>query len=272
MKNAAKVAALSLLVVLTLAGCFKGKVDLTLNSDNTIDGSMVMAIQKGLGDTLGMSDEDILAEMTGDLGDDFDGAKVEDYVEEGTDGEAGFIGKKVTFENQPLDKFQSDEDGSDISITREGDLFIVDGTWDTEDATGDTEGMDPGTLGASFTFSVTFPGEVTDSNGTVEGNTVTWDLLDPPATMHAEGKATAGGNFPWGLLVIALGVLIIAAVVVMIVVRSRGKKQPDPELEPAAAVPAVAYDPASAAPVVEPEPVVEAPAEGESAPEDPAAR
>ena len=219
MKNAAKVAALSLLVIVTLAGCFKGKVDLTLNSDNTIDGTMVIAIQSGLGESLGMSDDDILGEMTGDVSDEFDGAKVEDYDKD------GFIGKKYTFENQPLDAFQGDSDGSDISITREGDTFIVDGTWSTDDAGTDTEGMDPAALGASFTFSVTFPGGVTDSNGTVsdDGNTVTWDLLDPPDTLHAEGKATTGGS-PWAWLVIGLGILIIAAVIVVVVVRSRAKK------------------------------------------------
>ena len=218
MKNAAKVAALSLLVIVTLAGCFKGKVDLTLNSDNTIDGTMVVAIQAGIGESLGMSDDDLLGQMTGDVSGEFDGAKVEDYDED------GFIGKKYTFENQPLDSFKGDSDGSDISITRDGDKFIVDGTWSTDDGT-DTEGMDPATMGASFTFSVTFPGGVTESNGTVsdDGNTVTWDLLDPPDTLHAEGKATTGGS-PWAWLVIGLGVLIIAAVIVTVVVRSRAKK------------------------------------------------
>lgn len=254
MKNAAKVAALSLLVIVTLAGCFKGKVDLTLNSDNTIDGTMVIAIQSGLGESLGMSDDDILGEMTGDVSDEFDGAKVEDYDED------GFIGKKYTFANQPLDAFKGDSDGSDISITREGDTFIVDGTWSTDDAGTGTEGMDPAALGASFTFSVTFPGGVTDSNGTVsdDGNTVTWNLLDPPDTLHAEGKATTGGS-PWAWLVIGLGILIIAAVIVVVVVRSRAKKV---ETVPYTAEPA-AVEPVAAA--------AEEPATQPQAPEDPAA-
>jgi len=264
MKNAAKVAALSLLVIATLAGCFKGKVDLTLNSDNTIDGSMVIAIQSGIGESLGMSDEDLLKELNSD-GSGIEGAKESDYNEE------GFVGKKYTFENEPLDSFQNSEDGSDISITREGDNFIVDGTWDTEDA--DTEGMDPGAMGAEFTFSVTFPGKVSDHNGELseDGKTVTWNLLDPPATLHAEGKATEGGS-PWAWLVIGLGVLIIVAVIVVVIVRSRSKKAAVPALADAPVAPAVEAGSAPAEFSPEPvavatsEPVAETPAESVAEP------
>ncbi len=108
---------------------------------------MIIAIQSGIGESLGMSDADLLEQLGSD-DPGIDGATESDYDED------GFIGKKYTFENQPLDSFQNSEDGSDISITREGDTFVVDGTWDTED-TQDTEGMDPATMGAEFAFSVT---------------------------------------------------------------------------------------------------------------------
>lgn len=241
MKTAAKVAAVSVLVLLTLTGCFKGKVDLSLNSDNTIDGTMLIAIQSGIGESFGSSDEEILGELTGDVGSDLEGATSEDYSEE------GFIGKKYTFKNQPLDAFSSGDDGSDISITREGDSFVVDGAWDTDDT--DTGGVDLTSLGAEFTFAVTFPGKVSDHNGELsnDGHTVTWNLLDPPATLHAEGGATTGGS-PWAWLVIGLGVLIIAAVVVVVVVRSRGKKTAAEAALPAAAAPALASEAPAGAP------------------------
>ena len=70
MKNSLKALALSLLAVATLAGCFKVSVDLTLNENDTINGSMVVAIQKGVGDSLGMSDEDMLAELSNEIGED----------------------------------------------------------------------------------------------------------------------------------------------------------------------------------------------------------
>jgi hypothetical protein len=222
MKSALKITALSLLVVATLAGCFKGKVDLTINSDDTVDGTMLIAIQSGIGDSLGMSDDDLLGEMTGDVSGDLEGATVEDYNED------GYLGKLYSFENQPLDAFDSGDDGSDISITREGDKFIVDGTWSTEDT--DTGGMDPAALGAEFTFSVTFPGKVSDSNGTVsdDGKTVTWNLLDPPDTLHAEGKAVDGGSNMLWILIAVIALLVVAAVVItLLVVRKRGAKAVD---------------------------------------------
>jgi len=219
MKSALKITALSILVVVTLAGCFKGKVDLTINSDDTIDGSMLIAIQSGIGDSLGMSDDDLLGEMTGDVSGDLEGATVKDYSED------GYIGKLYSFENQPLDSFDSGDDGSDVSITREGDTFIVDGTWNTEDT--DTGGMDPAALGAEFTFAVTFPGKVSDANGTIsdDGKTVTWNLLDPPATLHAEGKAVDNSSNMLWILLAAIALLVVAAVVItLLVVRKRGSK------------------------------------------------
>lgn len=220
MKNALRITAISLLVVATLAGCFKGKVELTVNENNTIDGQMLIAVQAGIGDSLGMSDDELLDQMTSDTSEDFEGATVTDYNED------GYIGKVTTFTNQPLDTFKGETDGSDISITREGDTFVVDGTWSTEDA--DTEGMDPATMGAEFTFSMTFPGAVTESNGTVseDGKTVTWDLLDPPDTIHAEANATGGSSFPVLLIVlIVVGIAVIAAVITtLLVLRKRGRR------------------------------------------------
>jgi len=277
MRNAMKVAALSLLVVVTLAGCFKAKVDLTLSSDDTISGTMLVALQSGIGESLGGSDEEILGQLTEGLGGDLDGATVEDYSEE------GYIGKVFSFKDQPLDAFSSGEDGEDISITREGDLFIVDGTWNTDDA--GTEGMDPATLGAEFTFAVTFPGKVTDSNGTVsnDGHTVTWDLFGGPDTLHAEGKATADSNgwMLWALLGVVALLIVAAVIITAVVVRKRAAAPVAvPEAPAYEAMAPVDFAPAAVAPTeVAPTEVapaetpasapVETPAEAEVEPESP---
>ena len=256
MKNSLKALALSVLVVATLAGCFKVQVDLKLNENDTIDGSMLVAIQAGVGESLGMSDDEVLGQLTEEFESE-EGMKAEPYSED------GYIGTEYIFEGRPLDAFKNSEDGSDISITRDGDEFVVDGTWDTDDESGE---MDPASLGATFTFAVTFPGKVTDHNGELsdDGHTVTWNLLDGPDTLHAVGGAKAGGGSPLGWIVIALGILVIAAVVAVIVVRSRGSKK-----AAVAAAPAEAAGAEGAAPVAE-EPAVDAPAEAaaESEPED----
>jgi len=261
MKNAMKVAALSLLVVVTLAGCFKAKVDLTLSSEDTISGTMLVAVQAGIGESLGGSDEDILGQLTGGLGGELDGATVEDYSED------DYIGKLFTFKDLPLDAFSSGEGGEDISITREGDLFIVDGTWNTDDA--GTEGMDPASIGAEFTFAVTFPGSVVEHNGTLsnDGHTVTWDLFDGPETLHAEGKASADSNgwMLWALLGVVALLIVAAVIITAVVVRKRAAVPAAPTYEAVAPAAPVDFTPAEAAPSA-PEVPVEAPAEAEVAP------
>jgi len=264
MKNALRVTVLSLFVVATLAGCFKAKIDVTLNSDDTIDGTMVVAVQQGIGESLGSSDEEILEQLGGDVPGELGDATVEDYNEE------GWIGKAYTFTGRPLDTFSSGESGDDISITRDGDVFIVDGTWSTEDT--DTEGMDPGALGAEFTFSVTFPGEVTDHNGELseDGRTVTWNLFDGPETLHAEGKAVAGSSFPVWILLVLVGLLIVAAIVITAIVVRKRAAATAAGTAPAVVSPAAPAVEFASEPASPPVPVTPAEPAGFAEPETPA--
>src|SRR5450756_3192879 len=60
------------------------------------------------------------------------------------------------------------------SVVRDGDEFVVSGTLDMTEAAMGAESM-PG-LGDSFDIKIamTFPGKVTEHNGELSGNTVTW--------------------------------------------------------------------------------------------------
>ena len=89
----------------------------------------------------------------------------------------------------------------------------------------------------SFAISVTFPGPVTEHNGssTVDGTTVTWtdpgDLYGSDG-LRAVGKDTASSAWQWVVLAGA-GLLGAAAVVLLLVLRNRRGKdalsmQPDP--------------------------------------------
>lgn len=243
MKNASRTVAIALIAVFALTGCLRMNVAMTLNTDNTVDTTMVVAIEKGVGESLGMSDDDVLEQLTGELGADLDGGTQEPYDQD------GFIGTKVTVEGQSLDEIAGDVGTEGLSITRAGDTFVVDGT--LEDA--GTETTEELPVGAEVTVSITFPGEVTEHNGTLEGTTVTWDLMDAPETIHAVGNATTDEGLP-GWVMIALAVLlflVIVAVVGVIAFRSRAKTlanaEEAPVLEPVEAQPAafVPDEPAS---------------------------
>ena len=77
--------------------------------------------------------------------------------------------------------------------------------------------------------SVTFPGEVTKSNGRSEGNKVTWDnALESSDSLHAEGE---DGSFHlrWWMVAIASGIVLLIIVgVVIYLLRVRRAQQPTP--------------------------------------------
>lgn len=244
MKKSLRITALALAATLVLSGCIKMEVNLELQSDDTVDGSMVFAVQEGLGELLGEgsdevpTDEEAANELFGDdLSSDFENATEEPYNED------GWIGTRVIFEGEALDDFSEDNEG--FSIVRDGDNFVVSGPFDTEA----TEGSDEEMLeGAEMTMSVTFPGEVSEHNGTLEGTTVTWDLLDGPEELYAVGSATEGGaGIPmWLIIALVAGLLVVAAVVLVVVLVSRSRKNKDDfSSEPP--------PPAPATPVIEPQ-------------------
>ncbi|WP_062389089.1 LppM family (lipo)protein [Demequina iriomotensis] len=243
MSRTLRTLALAVVATLALSGCLRMEMSFTLHEDDTVDGAMLIAIEKGVGEAMGMSDEDLLSELDAESGlDGVDGATVEPY----DDGD--YVGQTITFENQPLDATDAVDSG--LTITREGDEFIVTGEGASAE---DLEQM--GELpGAVITMSVTFPGEVTEHNGTLEGTTVTWDMLDSPAELSARGGATVGGGGLPTALWVAIGAVVIAAVAVGVVVALR-RRGGDAPAEDAAAT-------AEGAPVapVEPEASAFAPA------------
>jgi hypothetical protein len=85
---------------------------------------------------------------------------------------------------------------------------------------GDFEGINPEDMEGLFIYdariSVTFPGEVIDHNGELEGNTVTWSFDDPTSMAGTElfAEARTGSGFPW---IAIIGVLLVLGVVGLVV-------------------------------------------------------
>lgn len=257
---------------LTLSGCMRMQVDMTVAEDDTVDGTVVFAFQESILELMGDDADSLFAEM------DFEsdqGVTVADYEQD------GFVGKEYTFAATPLADFNSD---GGLTITREGDEFVVAGQMDLQ---GDSGEEVPGMEGMldSFDISITlaFPGEVTSSNGEITGNSVTWKPVYGEANpLEARAGATGGGSGLGLILGIVAAVVVIGAAVALVIVNNTKKKAGVaaaaapaagivPEFTPLAPVagaePVVAQpfapEPVAAAPVVEPavaEPVVAEPA------------
>lgn len=198
-------------------------MELSINSDDTIDGSIIMAFSDEVAEMLGTDPEALWADAGSDFESDFpEGATQEPYAQD------GYTGTKVTFVDIPLEEMSGTGDVDSLSITREGDEYVVSGAMDLSD-TGDMEGAESLMSGFDVRIAITFPGAVTEHNGTLEGRTVTWEpAVGERTEISARGAASAGvlGGAASSWLPIVVGVLVLAAVsaVIAVVVTSRGKR------------------------------------------------
>ncbi len=244
--------ALATIVAAGLAGCVKMDMQLDLQSDNTVDGSMVFAVSTALAEMTGQDPSMIAEEMSGDTFDMEEGTVTS--TEPYDDGE--YVGQKITFEGETVDSFSGTTDG-ELSIVREGDEFVVSGTMDLSEAALGTEGaagdeMMSGLMeGFEIQISITFPGSVSEHNGELDGNTVTWTPKYGEANeISARGSAIEGGGgsgLPLALLIgIGVAVLVAVALIVFLVLRSRKSSAAQPAT--AGYAPAAPAAPAAFAP------------------------
>lgn len=215
--------ALAAAAAVSLAGCVKMDMQLELQSDDTVDGSMIVAVSSEMAALMGQDPTTIAEELGGDTIDMSEGADVRQEAYD--DGE--YVGTKITFEGESLTGISGSDDGS-LSIVREGDEFVVSGVMDLSAGEAGMEGGDMfGDLSSSFDvrISITFPGRVSDHNGSLDGNTVTWTPSYGQITeISARGSAIEGGGsgLPIALIVgIAAAVLIAAGLIIFFVLRSR---------------------------------------------------
>jgi hypothetical protein len=246
-RTVAKVAAVGALALL-LTSCLKLDMRLELKSDNTVGGSIIFAVDKQVLDLTGASAEDILGSAA-PLPSGAPGVTSKDY----DDGK--FVGKEYAFDAVPLDEFAGDpSDPDSLSIVREGDLFKVSGVLDlSQGVTGATglSGVNVEDLFASaqISISITFPGEVKSSNGTVSGNTVTWtpkfgDRLE----LQATGSAVASGGSSSIVMWVLIGAGVILLLIIVFVLLSRRGKGGTPAAVGFEGAPAAAAGEAPAAP------------------------
>lgn len=225
-------------LALALAGCMKVDMSLDVGSDDTVDGTIIFGVERSMADMMGGADS-MAEEMLGDTTGLPEGATTEPWEDD------DYVGVQATFEDAPLDEFS--EGG--FSIVHEGDEFVVTGEADMTGATeglgdlgtdlGTESGSDLGDLGdledslegmtESFDIkiSMTFPGEIIETNGEVDGTTVTWrPAVDGPSELTARAKDSGGaGGLPiWAWILI--GVAVIGAVVALLFFFSRSKSKP----------------------------------------------
>lgn len=235
-------------LVFLMTGCIKLNMNLGINSDNTVSGTIEFGIQKELVDLTGQNVEDLLGSDA-----PFPSSAPGVTVEPFDDGE--FVGRQVILEDVPIEEFNSGGTvgasgatgasgptsgaGADsLRIARQGDTFVVTGVLDLSRALSGVTGPLAGTGGAQvfesadIRIAITFPGEVLQApGGEIDGNTVTYmPEFDERLEINATGSAVdngeaadvVGGSDSFlPLILIIAGVVLVLLIVVFLVVRGR---------------------------------------------------
>ncbi|HLR95730.1 MAG TPA: hypothetical protein VK053_14485 [Jiangellaceae bacterium] len=214
-------------LALALTGCMRMDVALTVNDDDTVGGEMIIAVSEAMLEMTGESADSFTEQL---LQDDSlpEEAEVEEYAQD------GFVGARMLLNDVPLEEFQQN-DG--FGLQRDGDEYVFNGDMDTAGAGGadpeQLESMTDMLGGASpeVNITVTFPGEVTETNGTADGDTVSWGLneLMELDTLEARAEADSGllSGIPiWAVVVVIVVALAIIAGLLLMLVRSQRKESP----------------------------------------------
>lgn len=197
----------ALALTMLLTGCIKVDMDIELEG-GAASGSMILAVSQEM---LELADGD--ASQFFEDTDVPEGATVEPYEEE------DYVGQRYTFSDVELSEFSDPE--FSIAYDEAAGTYEVDGVMDFTTDDGDVPpGMDSIVESFDVTLSITFPGEVTEHNGELEGNTVTWRPQFGEATeLHAVAEESSGVP-GWLWLVLALlAVLLVVGVLALLLLR-----------------------------------------------------
>ncbi|PSK61279.1 hypothetical protein B0E53_06826 [Micromonospora sp. MH33] len=221
--------AVCLALVAALSGCMQLNLGLTVNTDDTVTGQLLLTAEKSL---LKRRNPDVAAAFA-ELRQNIPSlpAGAETRYEDAT-----YYGIQIAYRKTPLSQFTSES----VNLVRDGDLYRFSLPLDPKKYGGKVAEQDPRNQQAfmtlmSFEISVTFPGRVLDTNGTVNGRSVSWKVVanqPKPADLRAVAEApaqpsasvspaaaAAGGGFPWLLVVGGVVVLLLVAVVVVLLLR-----------------------------------------------------
>lgn len=223
-RTAGRVAAIGVLALL-LSACLKLDVDLQVNADNTVGGAIIFGVDKQLLELSGSSIEDVL-DTTAPIPEDVEGVTTEPFEDD------RFAGQRFTFEGVPLEEFST----GDLAITRDGDVFTVNGVLDLSSGLSGATGLSglTGPFGnpeelfrsAEMQVRITFPGEVTEANGDVDGNSVTWvPVVGERLEIQATASAVDSGDSNLTLLLI-IGAVVLAAAIAIGIVLGRRRAAP----------------------------------------------
>lgn len=208
----------------SLTGCMKIDMSLDIQEDESIDGNVILAVSEELAELAGVDQESLAEQLRTEVMEDApEGVTEEPYEDE------QFQGTRVVMDGVPLDELDFSDDDQ-FAIVHEGDEYRVDGVLDLTGAD-QLEGLaedqlalfDDAAESMDVRIAITFPGEVLEHNGELDGRTVTWTPeFGENVDIEARAEDSSGTSFPWLVAGVVAGVLLIGAVAVVALRRRAG--------------------------------------------------
>jgi hypothetical protein len=191
---------LLLLIVPAAVGCVRVRASITVSPDDRVSGQIIAAAKQHGADDKGPQ---LLNTLPFSNKISVSGYERDDYV----GSQAVF--SDLTFAELPqLANMNRDAAGVDISLRRAGDLVILDGRADL------TSLNDPE---ADVSLSVSFPGDVTSTNGDqISSDVVEWKLRPGVvSTMSAQARYTdpSARSFTGAALWLGFAAFVVAAII-----------------------------------------------------------
>ncbi|WP_431943305.1 LppM family (lipo)protein [Micromonospora marina] len=226
--------AVCLALVAILSGCMQLNLGLTVNDDDTVSSQLLLTAPKSVLKQRNPDPAVAFAELRPNIPSLPPGA--ETRYEDATS-----YGIQITYRKTPLAQFTSES----VNLVRDDDLYRFSLPLDPKKYGGKFGQQDPRQQQAfmtlmAFEISVTFPGRVLDTNGTITGRSVSWKVVanqpkpaelravaqapPPPATSPA-AVVTGDGSFPWLPVVAgAVVLLLVVAVAVVLLIRRASRR------------------------------------------------
>ncbi|WP_231930417.1 LppM family (lipo)protein [Micromonospora coriariae] len=207
---------------------------LTVNTDDTVDGQLLLTAHRSRLVALNKNIPAAIAELRQNI------PALPPGEETGYE-DGNLFGTQISYRKAPLTTF----DGESMKLFRDNDFYRFTLPLDPTKYGRKAAEQNPQNQQAflklmSFEISVTFPGRVIDTNGTVNGRSVSWKVdsnQDKPTELRAVAEAPPrpsaspvaaadGGGFPWLLIVGGLLLLLLLAAVGVLLLRRRRPAAP----------------------------------------------
>ena len=212
-----QIAVASAAILLATSGCMKVNLDLTVKENDTVSGSMILAfsndaieLAKSMGSDSSLNTDSFVTEEPG--------MTVEQYKD------ADYSGTKITFDERPFAEFSTGTSADSLNFKRDGSIVSITGAINM--AGDDPSAIEqiktnPITSGlfekSDISVSITMPGKILETSGTVVGNTVTFEgELGDNIVIDVRADTSASMDFgAWAIGGVAVAGAVTAGVLLL---------------------------------------------------------